>query len=114
MANSMQDQLNEMKSKSKISSANWIKVGLSTCGIAAGADAAFQTLKQEAQKHNLDIRVERTGCAGMCFAEPLVEVCVEGMPRIVYGQVDKETAVKIITDHVLGKEIINDHVFKIK
>ena len=33
---------------------NWIKVGLSTCGIAAGADVAFDTIKKVLQENHLN------------------------------------------------------------
>ena len=92
----------------------WIKVGMSTCGIAAGADKALSVLKKEAGKQGLDISVEQCGCAGKCFAEPLVEVAVSGMPTVTYGNVSEETAVEIINKHVLGKRLLNDHIFNAK
>jgi NADP-reducing hydrogenase subunit HndB len=33
-----------------------------------------------------------------------------GMPDIIYGKVDPETAVKIVRKHILGKVLINDHI----
>ena len=47
----------------------------------------------------------------MCFAEPLVEVSVEGAPTVVYGRVNKEIAVKIMEKHVVGKMLVNDYIF---
>jgi NADP-reducing hydrogenase subunit HndB len=32
------------------------------------------------------------------------------MPTIVYGTVDKDTALKIVRKHILGKVLINDHI----
>ncbi len=93
---------------------NFIKVGLSTCGIAAGADTVFDILKNELAKKEFDLPVLRSGCAGMCYAEPLVEVNIEGMPRVLYGKVTEEIALKIVRKHILGKQILNDYIFSIK
>jgi (2Fe-2S) ferredoxin len=93
---------------------NFIKVGLSTCGIAAGADTVFKILQKELAKKEFKIPVLRCGCAGMCFAEPLVEVKMEGMPHVLYGHVDEEIALKIVRKHILGKQILNDYIFSIK
>jgi NADP-reducing hydrogenase subunit HndB len=92
-------------------SENWIKVGLSTCGIAAGADEVFSVLVDEAKKRNLDIAIKRTGCTGMCYAEPLVEVKVEGMPAVTYGKVTRDLALKILEEHVCAKHPVKDAIY---
>jgi len=103
-------KLDEMNKSSKNKTSEWIKVGMSTCGIAAGADIVLETLSAEKKKHNLGITVGMCGCAGSCFAEPLVEVKVEGMPTVIYGRVDKDTAIKIIEKHVIGGILLDDHI----
>ncbi len=90
---------------------NWIKVGMSTCGVAAGADAVFNTLVDESKRRNIQIEIKKCGCLGMCYAEPLVEVCVEGLPTVVYGRVDKDVAVKILDKHVCGGMLVNDNIY---
>ncbi len=107
-------KLDDMAAELKKGKKQWIKVGMSTCGIAAGADKALEVLKKEVKKQGLKIPVEQCGCAGMCFAEPLVEVAVEGMPTVTYGKVDKETASDIINEHVCGRRLLNDHIFNAK
>ena len=92
---------------------NWIKVGMSSCGIAAGAEEVFKTLIEEAKSRNISIEVRKCGCIGMCYAEPLVEVYVEGTPLVLYGGVDKDAAIKIIEKHVAGKMLVNDYIFVI-
>ncbi len=104
----------EKVKKSEINGKDFIKVGLSTCGIAAGADDVFNILKKELEKKDSNLPVLRCGCAGMCYAEPLVEVKVEGMPRVIYGKVDTEIALKIVRKHILGKQILNDYIFSVK
>lgn len=112
MGNPTIDELESIKEKSLERNLNWIKVGLSTCGIAAGAKEVFQLLTDKVDEKNLDIEVKRTGCLGLCAAEPLVEVCVEGAPRVIYGKVDRECAMKIIERHVIEKRLVQDHVYQ--
>lgn len=88
-----------------------IIVGMGTCGIAAGAKETFDTLIDEIEKHSAPgVAVTQTGCMGLCYAEPTVEVRVAGMPEVVYGDVDKDTARKIVVKHVLGKELVEEHI----
>lgn len=109
-----QKDLESIKQKYAAADRNWIKVGYSTCGIAAGAQEILNVLREEARKHNADVEIKKCGCAGMCSAEPLVEVRVKGLPQVFYGKVDRETAVKIIEKHVCGKLLVNDHVVDLK
>ena len=49
-----------------------IRVGTSSCGLAAGAGDVMEFFKA-----NTDISIEGVGCIGHCYAEPLVEVVTE-------------------------------------
>jgi (2Fe-2S) ferredoxin len=89
----------------------YIKVGMSTCGIAAGAQEVFDLLTKEIKQHDLNVVISRTGCLGMCHAEPLIEVSVDGVPSVIYGGVNAEVAHRIIEEHVCGKRLVNDHIF---
>lgn len=108
------NNFDEEAKKGKKDNRNWIKVGLSTCGIAAGADVAFDTIKKVIKENGAEVEVIRVGCAGKCYAEPLVEVKIEGMPQVVYGNVSEDIAAKIVQKHVLGKQLINDHIYQVK
>ncbi|MDD5128430.1 MAG: (2Fe-2S) ferredoxin domain-containing protein [Candidatus Omnitrophica bacterium] len=92
---------------------DWIKVGLSSCGIAAGAEDVFNFFVEEVKKRNLQIEIKKCGCTGMCYAEPLVEVSVEGLPSVIYGAVNKEVATKILEKHVISKMLVNDYIFEV-
>lgn len=48
---------------------------------------------------------------GSCYVEPTVEVIVPGMPQILYGKVNPETAKKIMEQHILQKQLVNDHIY---
>ena len=89
-----------------------IIVGMGTCGIAAGAKDAFDVFVDELNKAGLqNVAIRQTGCMGLCHSEPTVEVLVPGMPTVVYGKVDADTARKIVNQHVVRKLLVNDHVF---
>jgi len=105
------EEMDSMKKEGVDTSKNWIKVGMSTCGIAAGADVVYATLLDEAKKRNIEVAIKKCGCAGKCFAEPLVEVNVEGVPRVFYGKVTPEVAVTILERHVRNKKLVKDHIF---
>ena len=106
--------LDSIRKKNAETDRNWIKVGFSTCGIAAGAKEVYETLLEETRKHNADVEIKKCGCAGMCSAEPLVEVHVKNMPTVFYGKVDKDVATKIIEKHVGGKMLVNDRIYDMK
>ncbi|MFW6310923.1 MAG: (2Fe-2S) ferredoxin domain-containing protein, partial [Nanoarchaeota archaeon] len=62
-----------------------ITVGLATCGVSAGATPVFDALK----KADLPFEVDKTGCIGMCYAEPLVTVIKNGK-QTIYGYVTED------------------------
>ena len=74
-----------------------IAVGMAACGRAAGAEAVLAAIAREVALHDLDIEVRETGCIGFCQHEPIVDVMCPGWPRIVYGDVDPDRAVEIVT-----------------
>jgi len=108
------EALQKLKEQQGGDEKNWIKVGFSSCGIAAGAKTVYDTLVEESRKHNVDIEIKKVGCVGMCSAEPLVEVHMKNMPTVFYGKVDKDLATKIIEKHVGAKMLVNDRIYEMK
>lgn len=87
-------------------------VGMGTCGIAAGAKDTLDAFIQELDESDLkNVRVTQTGCMGLCYVEPTVEVIVPGMPDVIYGKVDAEVARKIVRKHIIKKTLVNDHIY---
>jgi len=87
-------------------------IGMGTCGIAAGAKRAFDAVLDEVAGSGLtNVVVKQTGCMGLCYSEPTVEVRVPEMPTVVYGKVDEEVARKIVRKHIIGRQLINDHIY---
>ncbi len=89
-----------------------ILVGMGTCGIAAGARETLQAFVDGVEKMGLsNILIKPTGCMGSCSVEPTVEVVMAGMPDVLYGKVNAETARKILERHVVGKQLLNNLIF---
>ena len=87
-------------------------IGMGTCGIAAGAKDVFDAVLDEMSKRGItDISIKQTGCMGLCFSEPTVEVSTNDMPHVVYGNVDRKTARRIVSDHLTGTALVSDHIF---
>ncbi len=75
-----------------------IIIGMGTCGLSAGAGAVNDKLEElvaDSKICTLDI----TGCIGMCYREPLVEIR-DGDDRVIYGDVTPESVVEIFEKHV--------------
>ena len=69
-----------------------IVVGQGSCGIAAGAQKAYDVLNSSLDLNNNQLTV--TGCIGMCYLEPIVDVYADdGLHRFV--KVTGEIAEKI-------------------
>ena len=102
----------EMNQRDSNDKSAQVIIGMGTCGIAAGAKHAFDAFLDELDSHNVtDTKITQTGCMGLCFSEPTVEVDVPGMPRVIYGNVDAKVARRIVTEHIIGKALVSDHIF---
>ncbi len=89
-----------------------IIVGMGTCGIAAGAKVALDAFLEQLEAHNLNsVVVTQTGCMGLCYVEPTVEVISPDMPSVIYGKVDAEVAKRIVEEHIMQKKMVSEHVF---
>ena len=87
-----------------------ITVGLATCGISAGANIIFQKLTEA----GLNIKVEPVGCAGMCYAEPIVTVKQNGTYSI-YGYVSEDKIsllLQAIKNNIICTELLLGHSFE--
>ena len=68
-------------------------LGYGSCGIASGAKDVLKCL--EASFENTDFVVEKVGCNGLCFAEPIVEVICDNGESILYGRLDEKSAIAL-------------------
>ncbi|NLN07729.1 MAG: NADH-quinone oxidoreductase subunit NuoF [Firmicutes bacterium] len=83
-----------------------VRVGLSTCGIAAGASKTYDEIVPLLAAYG--ITPEKTGCMGMCYCEPLVEVIDSEGKSYVYGNVTADKAATIVEEHIKGGRPVTD------
>jgi NADH-quinone oxidoreductase subunit F len=84
-------------------------VGMGTCGLSAGAKQVHDRLEEiVAGKPGL-FELGSTGCLGMCYREPLLEVRENGS-RTIYGSVTPDLAARIVKEHVVGGKVLEEHV----
>ncbi len=74
------------------------KIGMASCGIAAGGEAVLEALKKATV-----LPIDEVGCIGHCYAEPIVEACLDDGTSVMYGNVkaDEKSISNIIS---LGSE----------
>ncbi|MEZ4387064.1 MAG: NADH-ubiquinone oxidoreductase-F iron-sulfur binding region domain-containing protein [Candidatus Krumholzibacteriia bacterium] len=87
-----------------------ILVGYASCGIAAGAKAVRDLLEQKVAETGAAAEVKQTGCLGICFDEPIVEIH-DQQGRWVYRKVNERKAERIFADHVQGGQPIEGFLF---
>jgi NADP-reducing hydrogenase subunit HndB len=87
-----------------------ITVHMGTCGIAAGAREVMDSLMEEmAAKDVKDVIVTTSGCAGFCVKEPMATVEIAGESPVKYQSLNAEKIKKILNEHVLGGNIVEEY-----
>ncbi len=82
-----------------------IRVGLGSCGIASGGNKVLAELKKQLKDRNIEISVESTGCIGVCFLEPLIDIIEDDMVY-TYGRITPEMVAEIVESHLVnGKPV---------
>lgn len=87
-----------------------IRVGLGSCGMAAGAQKVMDYLQTALTNRKLDIEIQRTGCVGMCHNEPLVDVLEDDGRVFTYGHVHEASAAAIVANHLIGGVPVEEHL----
>ena len=87
-----------------------VLVGMATCGIAAGARPLLQAFLQEINKRGLkNVKVQQTGCIGVCRLEPIAEVFVPGQEKVTYVKLKPEMVPRIVNDHLVNKNVVKEY-----
>ena len=90
-----------------------IKVGVATCGIAAGGMLVYDELKKEIKNNNIDVELKKTGCMGMCYKEVLVEV-IGDSDSYLYANITTDKVKRIITEHIINNKPFKEWIIKSK
>lgn len=108
LRDSKRDELRRLKSEKDAI----ISVGMGTCGIAAGAEKTYRAIEDKLQKSGFEnVVLKQTGCMGLCYSEPTVEVSAKDMPTVVYGRIDAEQGRNIVNTHLAHGELLDKHIY---
>jgi NADP-reducing hydrogenase subunit HndB len=108
-----EEALEKRKVKSASGQAQVI-VAMGTCGIAAGARDAMKAILDTIESESLTgIVVSQTGCIGLCEREPIVQVVIGDQSKVTYGKVTPEVARRIMNEHVVKGNVVQDHVIPV-
>jgi NADH-quinone oxidoreductase subunit F len=83
-----------------------ITVGFGSCGIAAGAQDVFNSIEKVLKDKNLNVELNKTGCNGLCYCEPIIEVRNEN-GLTIYHSVNPSKVEKIIEEHIVNNNEID-------
>ena len=88
-----------------------IVIGMGTCGIAAGARETLMAFLDELAKRDIrTVTVTQTGCLGLCDQEPMVDIYIPGKNKVTYGKIDAEKARRIVANHIVNGNVMNEWV----
>lgn len=79
------------------------KLGLGSCGIAAGADVVWTELQKVIKDNKLPVKLEKTACIGMCFEEPVLELSGKGKSNVMLGKVEVKDVKAILDGYLKDK-----------
>jgi len=89
-----------------------IAVGMNSCGIAAGAKETYQALEKILKEKNINIPLKITGCVGMCYREPLVDIIYDDA-IMTYGNLTADKVEKLVESHIINNQPIDEWIVKI-
>jgi len=81
-----------------------IKVGIATCSRVVGAEETLEALRREIAKRQLEADVMVTGCRGLCYAEPMVEIQQPGKSPVLYHDLTAEKVPNLVETVLVGGE----------
>ncbi|MDR2585951.1 MAG: NAD(P)H-dependent oxidoreductase subunit E, partial [Prevotellaceae bacterium] len=87
-----------------------IKVGMGSCGLAAGAQKVMDRLILLGDQYPQSFVLEKTNCIGMCYCEPLVQIDMD-RKSVIYGEVTPEKIDRIVASHVGQRRILQEEVY---
>ncbi|MDP2173425.1 MAG: NADH-quinone oxidoreductase subunit F, partial [Candidatus Cloacimonadaceae bacterium] len=80
-----------------------VKVGLASCGLAAGAEEVYRKIEELVLHNVLPVKLHKTACIGMCFEEPIVELSGSTVGKVTLGQVTADNIETLLNEYLAGK-----------
>ncbi len=82
-----------------------VKVGMASCGMAAGAGDVYRKLSEYLAANPLPVKLQKTACIGMCFEEPLVEFSGGQSGSLTIGAAKAETICDALEAYIEGSAL---------
>lgn len=79
-----------------------IRVGLASCGVAAGGHEVYDALSTKLSQSGVKAELKQTGCIGMCYNEVLVEVSSPDGGHVFYRHITPEKVNRMVEEHLIG------------
>ncbi len=87
----------------------YIYIGSGTCGLGAGADKTQKKVEEYLAKNNIDAKIIKTGCIGLCSSEPILDVQIPGYNRISFENITEEKVDNIL-NKILSLELPEENI----
>ncbi len=87
-----------------------IRIGLGSCGIASGGKKVREAFINCLEEKGLDIEVTSTGCIGMCFYEPLLDIIDDAGEVYTYVNVSPKMVSEIVEQHIINGNPIEKYI----
>lgn len=79
-----------------------VKVGLASCGVAAGARDVYLKLEEYLAANPRPVKLMQTACIGMCFEEPIVEFEGSQLGKMHIGKASPDNIIEILENYSKG------------
>ena len=76
-----------------------IRIGLGSCCVASGSEDVRNSIQSALIENELNVRMKRVGCVGMCHQVPLLEIIPNGKKSTLYSKVQPSDVKPIINQH---------------
>lgn len=86
-----------------------VRIGFGSCGIAAGGRKVMDKMTDLINNQDKLIEIIPTGCIGMCFYEPIVDI-IDNDYVYTYANVTPAIAEEIFTSHIIGGKPLEQYI----
>ncbi|MGV8904968.1 MAG: NADH-ubiquinone oxidoreductase-F iron-sulfur binding region domain-containing protein [Acetobacterium sp.] len=85
-----------------------IVIGEGSCGIAAGANKIQRAFEEVFAEKGLKIPIDKTGCIGTCYLEPIVDIFDDAGKKVTFVNVTVANVNEIVEQHILEKQALKE------
>ncbi len=87
-----------------------ILVGQGSCGIASGAKKSAAKFNDYISDMGINATVEVTGCIGVCYLEPIVDIYDDNGTLTRYTKLTEDKVEKVVEEHLKGGKPVEEYL----